>query len=576
MLLIALNTVLLLHSLAGLPDSTAILAAARAAQAAFERLRLDYLPRSAGGSGGRCDEVVGRFCYWHDDDDDWVPPPEHPRIRQARERLLDQLDSLARMAPSDDWIAGQRVRYLVEADRGAEALNAALQCRGTLWWCYSLRAFAQHAARQFAAADSSYTEALLSMPTHERCRWTDLSEVLAQRPRDYGRASCEQRERLNTTIWWLADPLYLTPGNERRTEHYSRRVLNALQPDSRSPYAMTWGNDLERLLLRYGWPVGWERDDPWRTADRATVHVIARHAPRAREFLPRRRFVEDPATLQPGAWNIDPDRPRSGYAAPYARDFVALDPQVTVFWRGDSAIVMAAFERPILARGEGGRGATKRGQERGVAEQPIGAALVITAGPDATPVMARDSTQGPYRLAATVPARGALVSVEALPHGDSGVAGRERFWLSLRRPDGVAMSQPLLFAAHDPDSVPAVLELLFDSMLTHAAVAPGTPVGLYWETYLGDTSPGTARVTLTATRAGASWLRRAAERLSPTGRRQPVVRLSWSVAVPGVGIYPQSVAVTLPQGARGRFALEITMDIAGRTLRSERVVEVRQ
>ncbi len=542
------------------PDSSASLAAARAAQAAFERLRLDYLPRTVSGSSGPCDEIVGRFCYWHDGDDDWIPPPEPEPIRRARDRLVRQLDSLAALAPADDWIAGQRVRYLAEAGRADDALHAALECRGTTWWCLALAAFAHHRAGRFAAADSAYADALAGMPAEERCAWTDLSVILAQQPEGYRNTPCEQRAAPDAVIWWLADPLYLTPGNERRTEHFSRHVVNRMQSNARSPYAVRWGNDLEELLLRYGWPAGWERDDTWRPADQATIRIIARHAPRSREFLPPRRFAETPSRIEPQAWDLDPDRPRSGYAPPYARDFVALDPQVGVFWRGDSAIIVAGFEPPKED------------------DRDSKAALAIALGPDRAPVMARDSGPGPYRLALTVPASGGLLSVEALTGGDSAMASRARYWLSLGRPAELAVSQPLLFATGNPDSIPAVLELLFDSILTRSTITPGAPVGVYWETYLENTDARTARVSLTVTRAGSPWIRRAAERLGLAGRRQPVVRLSWSLSLPrpsGTTVHPQSVAVTLPERATGRFALEIAMDVGGRVVRSERVVEVR-
>src|SRR5688500_6165443 len=51
------------------PDSVTVLSAARKAQATFERVRRAHLPRTwTSGAGSRCDETIGRFCYWDDDD----------------------------------------------------------------------------------------------------------------------------------------------------------------------------------------------------------------------------------------------------------------------------------------------------------------------------------------------------------------------------------------------------------------------------------------------------------------------------------------------------------------------------
>src|SRR5216117_4097450 len=106
------------------PDSLAALRLAQRAQAAFESQRSVLAPRTLPHGSGACDERIGRFCYWYDGDYD--PPPREPdAIKQARARLLDVLDSAAAAVPGDWWIAGQRVRYLVESDRLPEADAAA-------------------------------------------------------------------------------------------------------------------------------------------------------------------------------------------------------------------------------------------------------------------------------------------------------------------------------------------------------------------------------------------------------------------------------------------------------------------
>ena len=97
-------------------DSVTVLSAARKAQATFERVRRAHLPRTwTSGAGSRCDETIGRFCYWDDDDTNeyTLPdtlPQESARIAAARKELLARLDSASALLPGDDWIAGQHVR----------------------------------------------------------------------------------------------------------------------------------------------------------------------------------------------------------------------------------------------------------------------------------------------------------------------------------------------------------------------------------------------------------------------------------------------------------------------------------
>ena len=143
-------------------DLQGIVRHARHAQAEFEQTRRWNLPHEY--ASGRCDERIGRFCYWHGDGSDEHPPPEPRPIGLARSRLVGVLDSAARLLPADGWIVGQLVRYLVEDGRAQDALAAARACRAASWWCAALAGFALHAAPDFAAADSAYRVALDSMP----------------------------------------------------------------------------------------------------------------------------------------------------------------------------------------------------------------------------------------------------------------------------------------------------------------------------------------------------------------------------------------------------------------------------
>ena len=122
-------------------DSVHIVRAAHAAQISFEAFRRAHLPPGESFSGP-CDVTVGRYCYWRGDadiDDDRPPPPERPEVRERRASLVRQLDSATSALPGDVWLAGQRVRYLVEADSTDAALRFALHdCRAGTAWCNAL------------------------------------------------------------------------------------------------------------------------------------------------------------------------------------------------------------------------------------------------------------------------------------------------------------------------------------------------------------------------------------------------------------------------------------------------------
>ena len=191
-------------------DSASMLNRARADQAAFERTRRDHLRAVFGGSSDHCDERIGDHCFTYGDPNDvWTPPPEPDEVRAARDSLVAVLSVAARLMPANHWLAGQRVRYLVEAQAASSARAAAADCRPQgAWWCEALAGYAAHAAEDFVGAEAAYDRALAGLGEEQRCRWTDIAVLLPNVPKDaYRGRECSQRDSLERRFWWLADPL---------------------------------------------------------------------------------------------------------------------------------------------------------------------------------------------------------------------------------------------------------------------------------------------------------------------------------------------------------------------------------
>ncbi len=588
------------------PDSTTLLHLARTTQAAFETFRIAHLPYTRSTTHwGRCDEIVGRFCFWHEEDPAWRPAPEAPAIAAARLRLLDTLDSLALLLPGNDWITGQQVRYAIEAGRKDEALRTARTCHATPWWCSALAGYALHAARQYASADSAFAVALHTMPAEARCRWNDLSPLLDRLAKQYRKLGCTERAALERRIWWLADPLYLVPGNERRTEHFARRVLDALQDQARSAYGVRWGDDLEELLLRYGWPIAWEREAPTGFSTERPA-IISHNQPKSWQFLPPARFVENPATIRSGDWRLDAERPLSAYAPAYAASFEELPHQIAVFRRGDSIVVVAGYRMPDppAAQDPPAGQDSPAGQNSPAGRNPASGhnppaagnpppSQDLSSGPsprtresppprppaaerrEAALILARDDTLPPLVvrqaaapregvLAAIAPAESSLLSLETLEGTDSARAARARFWLPVSPlAEGIALSDPLLFVANRDDSLPASLADVLPLARGTNRVGRGERVGVFWETYGLEKYPGPLRITLTVTRRGRSWIRRAAEWAGIAARQERYVSLSWEEAAPPLPVAPRALVLSLADPTPGTYLLEIQAVAAG-------------
>jgi len=541
-------------------DSQRVLHDARSAQANFERTRRANLPMENGGSSGRCDVRVGRFCYWWDDGE-FPPPPEPPKTKAARAGLLERLAHGAQRVPGDGWIAGQRVRYLVEDDRAQDAVNAARECRADASWCTALAGFAFHAAGDFVRADSAFDVALAAMPERERCHWTDISVLLegAARKR-YDRLPCAQRGQFEARFWALSRPLFLVSANDFRTEHFARLTMARLIRMSGYPHDMAFGDDSEELLMRYGWETGWTRSPP-SMSNPFDVHVIGHEPTPAFDFVPAAEVLAVADSADASDWELHDRMAQSRYAPRYARSVGELDHQVAFFRRGDSALVVAAFDATA---------------QTGFTHDTIDAALAIApaASPDSA-IVSRDSValrRGV--LVATAEWRPAIISVETRDSAERRVARARAAFRPPSSSGRVTISDLLLF--DDPANLPTSLDEATARARGSLKVDRSKPVGVYWEMYGVSPAGETLAYRLTVTRESTPWYRRAAEKLGVVERRAPV-RMQWDEpsARPGAA-HARALAVDFSTLPEGRYRVELTLETGSLTIATaSRTVDVK-
>src|SRR5262249_29534839 len=135
-----------------------------------------------------------------------------------RDTLLRTLASIADRLPGDEWAIGQRIYYLVAAGRTVDALRAVAACRAAAAWCELLGAYIHERGGRIDAAQVSAENALRLMTPPSQCAWLDVGPLLSTGMRAaYDGMSCETGERraFGSRFWWLADPSWLTPGNDR-------------------------------------------------------------------------------------------------------------------------------------------------------------------------------------------------------------------------------------------------------------------------------------------------------------------------------------------------------------------------
>lgn len=519
--------------------------AAHAAQRDFEATRRAHLPWTRAASGGRCDEHIGRFCYWHGETPDSAPP-ERPAIVRARTELLGLLDSASRAAPGDGWIAGQRVRYRLEAGSPAAAQRVAAACGADAWWCDALRGLALHADSRFVAAAMAFDRALAEMPDSTRCRWTDLTPLLDGRAADrYAHADCDARAPLNARLWWLAQPFYALPFNDRRTEHFARRTMIEIAGHSAWPETSSWGDDLAELILRYGWPRWFERVEPDSPADPS--YSVMGHDPQPSfAFFPDGRLLDSVYSARATDWEPDARRAASRYAPAYATFVRPVPVLLSRFRRGDSAVIVAGYSAgaDTLLRSIGLR-----------------AALAVAPDERQRFVTWDSSAAATGGLAVVAPQLPALVDLDLFDDTHR-VAARARQAISpMPRADGPQISDILLF--RPADEAPRTLWEAVPRAMGTAESAADRQLGLYWELY-GIRMPGTPLdVSLTIQRTGESWWHHA-RRFLHLGRGDAPIALHWQDAArPVNGTVGRSVAVDLSRLDGGDYRIRIRIRIDG-------------
>ena len=545
-------------------DSADVHGRARREQATFERRRNRLLPYAFGAvrGGDSCDEIVGRFCLWFDEGEE--KPIEEPEgVAKIRDQLLAYLDSVQGLLPADGWVLGQRVWYRGEAGRWAEALGNARACgQVEAWWCAALEGLALHGLGRYEEAEGAFDRALASMDPEEAARWREPKRVLRGGTRDLLRDADGDHDEVLDRLWALGDPSYLVPGNDRKTEHYARWTVAAIREHARNPYQIAWGGDLEELLVRFGWEVGWERI---RTLRLEESGVVGHQRAGGREYLPGDAALRDPAAatsedFQPGSY-----RPRELYTPAYAPVILPMDGQVAAFPRGDRLLVAATtFVPPDTTRHPGDDTPRPWMDAGDQADLPDRAGIFLVPVSGRGPV--RDRTRvgpGDARLLVDVPAGSWVASAEAWSP-PARVEGRTR--VGIRRdtvpPDVATLSDLLLV---DGDSVaPSTLEEAVDRALVHRTLPAGTPIGVVWEVNGLGWSPATLRYDLSLEAAGRGLFRRIGEGLRLMGPDRPL-ELSWEEPGPErPAPMLRHVSVAIPEVGAGTYRLRLRARVSGR------------
>ncbi len=554
-----------------------------------------------------------------------VPLEQRQALGTEREKLIQLLERAHAEFPRDDWIAGQRVRFVLDQGSAPRTVAAAEACQGTRAWCLELLGLALEQAESIRAADSVYRladrdarPAFADSTCVEAGAGADAEALLLLTADERARAAlmpCVDRRAFVQRLWWLSDPLWSVPGNERYVAHRARqthmRLRSALDRDERFVWAAAGGGAAQReLTVRYGWPSytywpGGQFEDELNVLREANARIwmpappyTAREYRRDRQALvPSMRAITTPLQTRASDWQLTAPTGASFDTwwptehMPLSVRLQTLPAGQDVQWRRDSAAFYAlAIDTPL--------GARERQTGDTLAAVLVGSSSPTDARPLAQSSAGADAT---IRLAASVPPTPMLLSAEVrvgerarrLRQATDTTAFARATWYRARYAitpvpslhamavKSVALSTPVFMmlrdstaeAPTDPARVLAQMAGALDFLQT-------ARLAVYWEGY-GFAPGDTLDVRLTVTRdddPGVS--RRAAERLGVVGERRDSVVITWreperrrgsTVATHTLPTTSRAVALTLRDLPAGAYVLAIAMRrLDGATARSER------
>ncbi|MEX2282195.1 MAG: hypothetical protein WEE89_06905 [Gemmatimonadota bacterium] len=523
-------------------------------------------------------------------------------VSWLRDRLRSQLDSAALQMPGDLDLALLRVRFALDAGDINGAWSVAAECAPDPAQCGLLRGLILQRAGQTAVADSAFLAATQLMSEAERCAWNDVNVLLEPKIREaYERLPCAERADIEARLWWLGDPLFLEPGNERRAEHYARKVqitlLARLGHDERQRFVdRKGGKSTIESLVRYGWPAhmywagvqvdighgNWLRNH---ASDTAPPYVVREYTRGRLHTLPLPDALLAPLRALPGHWQLNgPEDDFDWWPVEhYARDrgrIVQLPVGQTVMLRRGVAtrfVWAADLDSALLTRPPGDSVRATLFQSRSAADVQnvdtfggrIGRALITDA---------------------MLQAGAALIGVE-LPGDSTRPAARTRFGADIAEPlsalgGAQALSQPLLF---DPSGI-ATATLDADAavkrMYGTTTFTKLDRLGVYWEAY-GFAAADTVDIEIQMTRldrpgifarvAGAVGLAdNNRGNVTVRWREEPGSTRAIEIREANVPVQMRSIVIDVSRLARGSYRATVSLRKVQRlAITSDRTFELR-
>lgn len=483
-----------------------------------------------------CLAEKGDICFGGDYEDEDCLRPVPCRNPAQMHQFMDGLERAARRRPGDPFAVAQAVYGLARLGDPDRALEVARVCEGVRWWCDLVLGMAYHRSERPLDAEGHFRMGLLGADPELACRLTDITYLLDGRDEEtYEHLPCPGpgRTEFDDRFWWLSDPLLTAPGNDRWSEHLTRRfelLLHERLRDVVEPARWFEPGAIDSILryvdevTRRGFPDSFDHTGRWRS-DKASRY----------RFTPASLVGDGVQALR---YELEANRWGEGYTPAEYSPFYSVPGQLARFMDGDSLVLAVSADL------------------RAAPINPAQIRFVATSGPAGSFVglglPGGDLTPSFTTRFAAVPL---VVAIEALD-GYDGVS-RLREGVMPLDAGPVMLSDPLLV---DPTGgeLPATREEAVDAMLPQPWIASANEVIAYWEVY-GLRQGQPIQVAVAMAREGAGVVTRVFRTLA--GRSDtPAPVVSWTEEASGPA---HPVSLTLDLGALDAGSYDLTIEVTG-------------
>jgi hypothetical protein len=377
-------------------------------------------------------------------------------------------------------------------------------------------------------------------------------------------------------MWWLAKPLYSKPGLDTHTEYMARMTMARMLEDAPSAHQFGFDIDERELLLRYGWPRAWSLGGylggqpllggrmTRGSGDFADLdYSIIGHEPApSYQFIMPAVIANAPAMSDSADWETGAPPVQARYAPMYARKIAPLAHQRALFRRGDSSLVVVAWDATnspirngvdltmslVLARSDSLKPVTttmERAPRRGVIlargpwSQMLMSAELTGAGMD-TAVRARYGVRTPYAIGARV-----------------------------------TLSEMLFFGEYN--GLPATVEEAAQHALPSIKLRNDQKLGVYFESYGTNPAGEKLKVTFTVLREGdePGAVRRGLQAIGLSKDPDPITLTIEDLSAIGQRMTPRSAYLDIRSLRKGSYLVQLEVEVAGQyVVRTERALEV--